>query len=123
MQCRYLLSSSISCHVRQMAGTWTVTVASSLLCHGQPCLRCPHVYPQLRCVDLGTDHPAVCFVLHPACRNEVRHQEYLERQAARAARDDVVKPKKFEHEVSMPAARSVTGCWAAVGGLESPTHT
>jgi hypothetical protein len=32
-------------------------------------------------------------------RNEVRHQEYLERQAARAARDDVVKPKKFEHEV------------------------
>jgi len=32
-------------------------------------------------------------------RNEQRHQEYLERQAARAARDDVVKPKKFEHEV------------------------
>jgi hypothetical protein len=30
----------------------------------------------------------------------VRHAEYLERQAARAARDDVVKPKKFEHEVS-----------------------
>lgn len=30
----------------------------------------------------------------------MRHQEYLERQAARAARDDVVKPKKFEHEVS-----------------------
>lgn len=32
-------------------------------------------------------------------RNEQRHQDYLERQAARAARDDVVKPKKFEHEV------------------------
>lgn len=29
----------------------------------------------------------------------MRHKEYLERQAARAARDDVVKPKKFEHEV------------------------
>lgn len=30
----------------------------------------------------------------------MRHQEYLERQAARAARDDTVKPVKFEHEVS-----------------------
>lgn len=38
----------------------------------------------------------LCFA---ASRNEQRHQEYLERQAARAARDDVVKPKKFEHEV------------------------
>lgn len=36
----------------------------------------------------------------------MRHQEYLERQAARASRDDVVKPKKFEHEVRMLC------CWA-----------
>jgi len=32
-------------------------------------------------------------------RNEQRHKEYLERQAARAARDQPVKTVKFEHEV------------------------
>lgn len=93
-----------------LAGKATARHASVCSCVWQP----PLVSPVVASLTLDS-HATRSAAAHThgrvvaACRNEVRHQEYLERQAARAQRDQVVKPVKFEHEVRVGLRRAWLG--------------